>query len=448
MSVNAAEVLEKHDATAAAALVRSGALLPSELVAASLERIRRFDSGVCAFAHLDEALVTSAAERMRGDFSKYAIPGIPVGVKDIFNTYDFRTEMGSPIWHGFTPGNDARPVASLRQEGGIVIGKTVTAEFAVHTPGPTLHPMDPRRSPGTSSSGSAVAVATRMVPLALGTQTAGSIIRPASYCGVFGFKPSFGLIPRTGVLKTTDTLDTVGGFANSVRDIRLLLDIMRVQGRDYPIAQQRMAHAASGSRIRLAVVKGPKWDFAEDYAQDALLSAADRLANLPGIDVRHLDLPGSFAGAHDVHETIYCRALAYYFRGEYQARTLVSPLLNSMIAQGLEVKVGEYMEAINRQTALAAELEEWLTRQEIDAIVTLSTGGEAPLHEEADRPDNCLVWTLCGVPAISLPLFTGPSGLPFGLQLVARRFHDFPLLETATTIFDVLRGGSDAARSE
>lgn len=440
MIVAATELLEKHDATAAVALVKSGALLPSDLVAASLARIRSMDESVHAFAHTDDALVESAAQRMRGDFSAFAIPGIPIGVKDIFNTYDFRTEMGSPIWQGFTPGNDARPVAALRQEGGIVVGKTVTAEFAVHTPGPTLHPMDPRRSPGTSSSGSAVAVATRMVPLALGTQTAGSIIRPASYCGVFGFKPSFGLVPRTGVLKTTDTLDTVGGFANSVRDIRLLFDVIRVQGRDYPIAERRMASAAVPERIRVAVVKGPKWDFAEGYAQEALMAAADRLASRSDMDVRRVELPESFSDAHSVHDVIYCRALAYYFRGEYQAKTLVSPLLNSMIARGLDISVDEYTEAVNRQTALSAELDEWLVSNEIDAIVTLSTGGEAPLHEEADRPDTCLVWTLCGAPALSLPLFTGPTGLPFGLQVVGRRFYDHPLLEVAESLFEKLRG--------
>src|SRR3990167_8157472 len=178
---------------------------------------------------------------------------IPVGVKDIYNTADFPTQMGSPLWKDFTPGNDARAVYHLKRQGANIVGKTVTAEFAVHALDKTLNPYDATRTPGTSSSGSAVAVSMGMVPAATGTQTAGSIVRPASFCGVYGCKPSFGTIPRTGMLKTTDSLDQIGFFTVHAEDLRRLFDSMRVKGENYPISN---AALADESRQKS---KGDKW---------------------------------------------------------------------------------------------------------------------------------------------------------------------------------------------
>ena len=189
---------------------------------------------------------------------KLPLYGIPVGIKDIFNTYDAPNSFGSEIYKSYLPGNDARIVFDIRDKGGIVFGKTYSSEFAVHNPTPTLHPIDKKLSPGTSSAGSAVAVAKKMVPIAIGSQTAGSIIRPASYCGVLGFKPTFGTIARTGVLKTADTLDTIGFFSNYTDDIELIFNSVRQKGRNYPHIKNNFYTKKNNfqkTRIRIAKIK-------------------------------------------------------------------------------------------------------------------------------------------------------------------------------------------------
>jgi Asp-tRNA(Asn)/Glu-tRNA(Gln) amidotransferase A subunit family amidase len=409
-----------------------------EYMSACAAQIEALEGTLDAWAHLalDGALETAAARDRSLAAGEQAGPlhGVPVGIKDIMNTTDMPTQMGSPIWSQFTPGNDARVVYYLRQSGAIIPGKTVTAEFAVHTPGPTRNPHALEHMAGTSSTGSAVAVASYMVPLAIGTQTAGSIIRPASYCGVYGFKPSFGLVPRTGMLKTTDSLDTVGWFARSVQDVALAFETMRVHGADYPVSEHALNRSENrlvrGRPWRVAVVRGPKWRDAEGYAQQALLEFAQRLGHEEGIEVSELDLPPSFAEAHEIHAEIYDRTLAYYFKKEYESRTLISHTMYDIIRRGNEITVDEYKHALTRQRSLSAELGDFFRTH--DVILTLSTGGEAlEGRESVDRPDNCLIWTLCGAPALSLPIFTGPGGLPFGAQLVARRHGDYLLLAFA-----------------
>lgn len=420
-------------ATEALQLIRRRELSAAELVQACLRQIERLEPVLRAWTHVarDAATATASAcdaDFARGDF-RGALSGIPVGVKDIFNTYDMPTAMGSPIWAGFSPGNDARVVSELRLNGAIVLGKTVTAEFAVHTPGDTRNPHNPEYMPGTSSSGSAAAVAACMVPLALGTQTAGSTIRPASYCGVYGFKPSFGLVPRTGSLKTTDSLDTVAWFARTVSDLELLFDVLRVKGSDYPVSDAALAdparQKAPGAPWRVALVKGPRWDDAEPYAREALLHLGERLAALPDVIVEHADVPSSLDEAHDVHAVIYDKALSYYFRDEFKEDTLISPIMKGLIEHGQQVTRERYVAALARQTELARDIDRWFFTQPHDIVLTLSTGGEALKGlTSTDRPDNCLIWTLCGLPAINVPLFVGPSGLPFGAQILARRYND------------------------
>ena len=206
-------------------LVKSGKISIVELVQSYIERIDELNPILNAWVHLDHQHVLETAkimdEKNKNGENLEPLFGIPIGVKDIFNTEDFPTEMGSHLWKNFEPGNDARIISKIRLNNGIVLGKTETAEFAVHALGKSKNPFDFSRSPGTSSSGSAIAVATGMAPITIGTQTAGSIIRPASYCGVYGFKPSYGLIPRTGMLKTTDTLDQIGFFARNPYDLKL-----------------------------------------------------------------------------------------------------------------------------------------------------------------------------------------------------------------------------------
>ncbi|MDR3400902.1 MAG: amidase [Chthoniobacter sp.] len=418
--------------------LQAGDFSAVELTQACLAQIARHNNTIHAWVHVAPqlALVQAAkADRKRAEGKGGALCGVPVGVKDIFNTADLPTQMGSPIWEGFTPGNDARVVYYLRMADAVIPGKTVTAEFAVHAPGPTRNPHHLDHMPGTSSSGSAAAVAARMVPLALGTQTAGSIIRPASYCGVYGFKPSFGLIPRTGMLKTTDSLDTIGMMARSIDDLELLFENIRVHGSDYPLCNEAFQDPARLNRgagpWRVGLLRGPKWDYAEPYAQQALEEFGRRLAGIDDVVVEPIQMPESFNRAHDIHTTIYDRTLAYYFKDEFEAHTLVSPIMYDIVQRGNQLSLAQYQAALAEQHALAVELEGFLANR-FDVIVDLSTGGEAPYGlNSSDRLDNCLIWTLCGVPTINLPAFTGPNRLPFGAQIFSRRYNDYLLLNFA-----------------
>jgi Asp-tRNA(Asn)/Glu-tRNA(Gln) amidotransferase A subunit family amidase len=376
------------------------------------------------------AAARAAASRLAQGEALRGLEAVPVGVKDIFNTTDFPTQMGSPLWEGFTPGNDARAVFNLKRAGGLVPGKTVTAEFAVHTLGKTLNPWAPERTPGTSSSGSAVAVALGVVPAALGTQTAGSIVRPASFCGVWGMKPSFGLIPRTGMLKTTDSLDTVGFFAGHAADLSRLFDALRVHGRDYPISDRAFSDAARQQAPqqrpwRVGFVRPHVWQHAPGHAQVALVDWLRQLQADKRFDVVSATLPEEMAECHPLHATIYNRALAYYFKQEYQSAGLVSPVMNALIDAGNRISAASYAAALARQVELARLMDRYT--RDFDVLVTLSTAGEAPLRHVEERPDSALMWTLTQLPAVSAPVFKGPRALPFGLQIVARRYND-PLL--------------------
>jgi Asp-tRNA(Asn)/Glu-tRNA(Gln) amidotransferase A subunit family amidase len=432
------ETLHTLSATAIARGLRTGQFTARELTQACFAQIERLDSILKAWVHLDleKALLQADAAdaRLRAGQAP-ALTGVPVGIKDIFNTVDMPTQMGSPIWAGFTPGNDARVVHYLRLAGAVFPGKTVTAEFAVHAPGPTANPHNPLHMPGTSSSGSAAATAAFMVPAALGTQTAGSIIRPASYCGVYGFKPSFGLIPRTGMLKTTDTLDTIGVFARAIDDLAVLFDAIRVKGRDHPLSEAALNDHARQTKVgrpwRVALVRGPKWSSAEEHAQVALLDFARRLEADPDIVVETITEPPIFERAHEVHAAIYDRALAYYFKEEFLRHTLVSPVMYASIDRGNALTLADYLAALEEQKSISRTMEEFFLSG-YDIVLNLSTGGEALKGlDSTDRLDNCLIWTLCGLPAINLPVFSGPQGLPFGAQIVGRRYNDYMLLDFA-----------------
>ncbi|TRW97078.1 amidase [Candidatus Methylobacter oryzae] len=430
--------LSEYTATQLIDLLQAREVSAAEVTRSCLDSIAQHEDDIHAWVYLDPELALKQAEeadRKLASGQAGKLCGVPVGVKDIFNTTDMPTQMGSPIWKDFTPGNDARVVHYLRMADAVILGKTVTAEFAVHAPGLTCNPHHLDYIPGTSSSGSAAATAAHMVPLALGTQTAGSIIRPASYCGVYGFKPSFGLVPRTAMLKTTDSLDTVGMFARSVDDLALLFETIRVHGIDFPIAHEALndpARRSIGNRSwRVGLLQGPKWDCAESYAQQALIQFGHRLSKVPGLEVEDIVLPASFQQAHEIHTTIYDRALAYYFKEEFVAQTLVSSIMYDIVQRGNQVSLEQYRQAVEAQTALAHELDDILS-QRYDIIVDLSTGGEALKGlDSCDRPDNCLIWTLCGVPTMNLPVFTGPNELPFGAQIYSRRYNDYLLLAFA-----------------
>ena len=418
----------------------------AEYVRAILDRIEQYDPSIQCWKVTDPEAALARANalddaRARGGPTK-AVSGVPLAVKDIFNTYDFPTSMGSPIMDGYTPGNDARVVSNFRLEDGIVLGKTITAEFAVHQPGPTINPYDPSRTPGTSSSGSAVAVATRMAPVALASQTAGSIIRPASYCGVMGFKPSFGLIPRTAMLKTTDTLDTVGYMARSIEDLALMFEVTRVRGHNYPISEAGLATPAnreiSGERWRVGVLNHSIREH-EDRATTASFDRiVDKLANA-GCEIIDVRLPAEFDETWQVHEHIYCRALAYYFKIEWDgAPDLFSAAMQDMIKRGLEVSPQTYLQDIDRQRAISAQFN--LLSSDWDVLITPATADDAPVAQSLDDlPDSCLVWTTVGAPVLGLPGLHGSRSLPVGIQVVGRRFSDYRLLEFGQFAIELLQ---------
>jgi len=417
---------------------RAGDLRPQDIAGITIDRVRRLDHQYHAWVTLDpEKLLEDsrvAEERIRAGGPLRALEGIPVGIKDVMNTIDLPTQMGSPLWKGYRPKNDARVVFNVKRAGGLVAGKTDTAEFAVHTPGECVNPHDPARTPGTSSSGSAVAVALGMVPMALGTQTAGSIVRPASFCGVYGCKPSFGLIPRTGVLKTTDSLDTVGFFVGHLADMERAWEALRVHGSDYPIAHAALEDPGRQRKPadrpwRVAFVRTHTWEHAEPYAREAILRWIERLSERKDVEVVEPQLPRSMARAHEVHATIYVRALANYFQKEFESAELVSPTMNDLIRQGLRVSPEDYRQALREQEELARDMDDFMAR--FDAMVSLSTAGEAPPRTIVESPDPALMWTMTWLPVISAPAFTSPRGLPFGVQLVARRYNDRLLFRLA-----------------
>lgn len=394
----------------------------------------RTEAGAQAWVSFDgERLLAAArdtASRLAGGEPMRPLEAMPLGVKDIINTADFPTQMGSPLWDGFTPGNDARVIFNMKRAGGLVPGKTVTAEFAVHTLGKTINPWDGERTPGTSSSGSAVAVALGVVPAALGTQTAGSIIRPASFCGVWGMKPSFGLIPRTGMLKTTDSLDTVGFFSGHAADLGRVFDALRVHGRDYPLSDRAFSdvtrQAAPMERPwRVAFVQPQVWQHVPEYAKVGMAQWLQRLQADPRFEVVDATLPEDVEECHALHATIYNRALAYYFKDEFKKAELVSPVMNALIQAGCGVSPESYASALERQVELARMMDRFM--RGFDVMITLSTAGEAPLRDVEERPDSALMWTLAQLPSLSAPVFKSPRGLPYGLQIVARRYND-PLL--------------------
>jgi Asp-tRNA(Asn)/Glu-tRNA(Gln) amidotransferase A subunit family amidase len=425
-------------ATDAARAVRDGLVSAEQLTEAYLARIREADPEVQAWTYLDpehalaQARARDAARREGRPLGP--LHGVAVGIKDIIDTEDMPTEDGSVLHAGRTPRDDATVVAMLRAAGAVILGKTVTTEFATYQPGKTRNPHNPGHTPGGSSSGSAAAVAAGMVPLALGSQTNGSVIRPASFCGVVGFKPTHGLVPRGGILKLSRTLDHVGMFARTLEDVALLAE--QLVGHD-PLdpdtrPRARMPFAAAAAEEpplppMLAFVKGPAWDRAEPDTVSAFEELVAELAER----VVAVDLPDSTRQALDWHRLIMESEMALHLEREWAlGRERLSESLRQQLARGREALAYDYQRACARIPAINEGFEEIFER--CDAIVTPAAPGTAPAGLEATGdPAFCTLWTLCGMPAITLPLMRGANGLPMGVQLVGRRHGDLRLLRTA-----------------
>lgn len=403
-----------------------GALNAEELLESCLLRIDETEPLLHAWAHLDPAVPRAQLASLE----EGPLHGIPVGVKDIFNTRDMPTGMGSPVWSDFTPGNDARVVFSTREAGCVVVGKTVTAEFAVHAPGPTRNPRHLGRAPGTSSSGSAVSVAAGNVPWALGSQTAGSIVRPAAYCGVYAYKPSYGLVPRTGMLKTTDTLDQIGFFHRDPADARVLLDAIRLRGSDHPLVYKHLdtAPPAAAAQWRVGLITDSlhTWANTSPAARDVLVKLAASLGE-HGHAVEDVALPPEFHDSHEIHRTIYDRCIAYYFAEESEQAHLVSGEITGMVERGRSIGLTTYTAALERQEQLRRSFGE--IAKGYDVLLAPAVAGLAPELDEPEIDDSALIWSLVGAPVAVLPFFTEGSPLALSVQLVAARYRDLRLLD-------------------
>ena len=432
-------------ATEAIQKIHEGEITSEELVQACLDRIDQVDGEIEAWAHLDPDFALEQArardtQRQAGD-PLGPLHGIPIGIKDIFDTKSLPTENGTVIDSGRQPDADCKVVSLLIEAGAVILGKTVSTELAVFGPGKTKNPHNPKHTPGGSSSGSAAAVAAFMVPLAVGTQTNGSMIRPASYCGVVGFKPTYGLIPRTGILALSAFLDTVGVFARNIEDASRIAEVIIAHDSGDPDTAPR-AHPQLSATAKedppmtpvLTFAKTPVWDQADKETQEAFGELVDFL----GEDCTELDLPEPFDPVIDMHRDIMNADLAKYLAGYYEhGKDKLTDILKGMIEDGQKVTAVDYNMAADWRETLNLYLDKLF--ENYDAIITPAAMGEAPAGlETTGNPIFNTIWTYLGTPAITLPLMEGPNGLPLGVQLIGQRGDDARLLRTASWLVERL----------
>lgn len=415
-----------------AAAVRSGTSGAGEQVHDAKIRIATCEQQIGAWQHLDWELAAKQAGAIDQARADGALAGVPVGIKDIIDTFDQPSENGTEADRGRMPEADATAVARLRRAGAVILGKTVTTECACGASRGTRNPHDLQRTPGGSSSGSAAAVAAGMVPLALGTQTAGSVIRPAAFCGVWAMMPSLGVIPCTGVLKLSDTLDHLGVFANSPTDLALAVDaISGAEGVD-PIARGQaptrlgVALARPLAPPRLAFLRGPTWDEMEPDCAARYEDLADKLGAEPR------DMGKGFADIVDAHQTVMFAEIGHNMWPLIErAGPMLSEMLRARLVKGRSIGAEDYLHMRARIYAMRMAFAEVMA--DFDAAITAPTPGEAPLGLESTGSRLLtLAWTTLGVPAVNVPGMKGPNGLPLGVQVVGRRGDDASVLRAAT----------------
>jgi Asp-tRNA(Asn)/Glu-tRNA(Gln) amidotransferase A subunit family amidase len=426
--------------------IANGSLTSEKLVQSCLDCIDTTEPQIHAWQHLNKEALLSDARRMddirRQGYAVGAMHGIPVGIKDIINTVDQPTEYGSAIYQRNQPTANATVINKLKEAGAVIMGKTVTTEFAYMHPSRTTNPHNPARTPGGSSSGSAAAVAAGHVPLALGSQTNGSVIRPASFCGVYGFKPSRGIVSRQGVLQTSQHLDHVGGFARDIGDLALLCD--RIAGYDPADPACYLAPKPSmlqGYLAEVPVEPALVWidlDYAERFGKDTVEGFEELLEAL-GSHVERIPAPQSFSALPKVHKIIYDYEIYRCLTTEREHHhDKLSTTAQAAMEHAKQWTETQYLEALDiRQAA-----NEWFDKffHDYDAIVTPSATGEAPAIEQGTGdPICCTLWTLCGLPSLTMPLLNGSNNLPIGVQLVGARNHDDRLFRTARWVLQQLR---------
>ncbi|WP_417728894.1 amidase [Roseovarius sp.] len=421
------ENLWAYDATAMAQLVRTGATTSEALMRACLERIAERDPSIAAWEFLDPNMALAAARACDAAPAKGPLHGVPVAIKDIIDTAEMPTGYGSLIYSGHRPAADANCVSALRAAGAVIMGKTVTTEFATFRPGKTHNPHNYAHTPGGSSSGSAAAVASGMAPIALGTQTVGSVIRPAAFCGTVGFKATQGLLELTGVKPLASSLDSLGCFTRSVRDAALWFSV-------------QSGHAPAPRRTRLpkvAMVRSAQWHEARAESRTAVESAAATLRHA-GISVTEPVLPEAFNTLVECQNIVFSRGARVALAQEWaDHRGALSPQLVQVLAYGDSISDSVLAEAEKTAAACRRVLEGLF--QEVDLILTPAAPGEAP-HGLAATGDPLFnrTWTLMLGPCATLPSATGPTGLPVGIQLVGPRNGDAAFLDDVGVIAERL----------
>ena len=423
--------INQYDAVTAIDMIASGAFTATDYLRACLDRVAEREADVGAWTYLarEKALARSSAIDARGEAG--VLRGIPIAIKDIIDTRDMPTEHGSPIYKGSIPPSDAACVAMLQRAGAIILGKTVTPEFAAVTPGRTANPHNLKHTPGGSSSGSAAAVADFMVPAAIGTQTVGSTIRPASYCGVVGFMPSHQILSVQGVKAQAGSLDNLGILTRSVADVALVANAI--------LGCEALQALPSAAPPRIGFCPSPHWPQAHDSTR-RVMQDATALLRKAGAIIEDVNLPTSFNDALEAHWTIlafeFARALAFEY--EVHQRRL-SPKLVDLLNRGFTTPFADYLEACAIAAARRREFAPIMAAY--DVLLTPAAAGEAP--EGLLAPSDLLFqrfWTVLHVPAITLPGFSGSNDLPIGIQLIGQHLADSKLLCAAAWIEREIQG--------
>ncbi len=426
--------LHQLTATEIVSAIGAGTATCEAVTRACLEHIHEREPRVQAWQYLDPDRAIAQAQALDRQGSRGPLYGVPVGMKDIIDTDDMPTEYGTPIHKGHRPRIDAACVALTRRAGGVIMGKTVTTEFANFHPGKTMNPFDPERTPGGSSSGSGASVGDFMVPIAIGTQTTASTIRPASFCGAVGYRPTWGDLRCEGVMEASGSLDTLGLFARSIEDIALYRDVLLgVKPEPLP--------AGGDTGPRIGYCRTLFWDRCDESTKQLLEACASKLAKA-GAQVEDVILPTEFERIPDAHRWISSFEFARNRSWEIDHHwdMISETLRKGRINDGLNCTFEKYRDARAFAERCRAQMDDVFGSY--DVLLTPAAAGEAPVGLSATGDASfCLIWTTLHVPAVTLPLFTGPSGLPVGAQLVARRDADRNLLEAARWVSRVYGGG-------
>jgi amidase len=428
MDVKVKRSLNELSATEIVNKIAAGDTTCEAVVRDGIARIAARDDVVKAWVNFDEKLALAQARALDGASARGPLHGVPIGLKDTIDTFDMPTEMGSPIYRGNRPRADAACVALLRRAGAVILGKTATCEFAGSAPPETTNPHNAAHTPGGSSSGSAAGVADHMVPAALGTQTGGSILRPSSFCGIFGYKPPYTTINKIGVWPAADSIDTIGWLARSIDDIEMLTAVLRMQ-------TPQPARKFNGAP-RIGVWRTDLWDTAQPESKAAIEEAAKKLGNA-GAAVRDIELPEAFNGLHVIARS----TIAFYERAACMAvawdhhREKLSPQMQRYIENGLKISRDEHVAGMKRvdecRVLLGPVFEKY------DVLLVPCVPGEAPkgLGATGD-PSMQAIWTALHTPTMTLPTHRGPNNLPVGIQLVAQRYDDDRLFACARWVWD------------